>query len=416
MTPTAKVSVLIVGGGYAGVEVAKGLGDRAAVTLVSDDNFLLFTPMLAEVAGADIDPRHIVAPLRELCPDTDVVVGTATSIDVANRSVEVRPPLGRPTRTYQADILVITAGSVSADFGVPGVGEWTLPFKTIGDALRIRNRSISILEEAAAERDETLTRVAVVGAGYSGVEVAAAVHDFMAGAKPRFYPSAPDPSVTIVDAADRITPALPPELSAAADQALRDRGIDIVLGKKVTKVDGTGVLLENDLTVPARTVIWAAGAEASPIAAGLGLRTDRRGRIEVDGWMRAARGVFALGDVAAVPDGLGGLCPPTAQHALRQGKYLGEQLLAITAGDDVEPFRYEMLGQFVSLGHRNAVGTVMGRQVKGLVGWFLWRSYYLFRLPTLLRKVRVALDWTIDLFFPPDIAELPTSDLGPDAV
>lgn len=409
-------TVLIVGGGYAGVEVARGLGSRANVTIVSQENFLLFTPMLAEVAGADIDPRHIVAPLRELCPDARVVIGTATSIDPVAKSVIVQPPLGRPERTYRADALVITAGSVSADFGIPGVADWTLPFKTISDALRIRNRTISMLEEAAAEGDDLLTRVAVVGAGYSGVEVAAAVHDFMAGAKPRFYPTAPPPSVTIVDAADRITPTLPARLSRAAHQALIDRGIDILLGKKVTHVEGSGVRLEGGLLVPAATVIWAAGAEASPIARTVGLTTDRRGRIEVDGSMLAAPGVFALGDAAAVPDGSGGVCPPTAQHALRQGKYLGKNLPAILGGKPVAPFRYQMLGQFVSLGHRNAVGTVLGRQVKGLVGWFMWRSYYLFRLPTLVRKVRVSLDWTIDLFFPPDIAELPTSDLGPDAV
>lgn len=406
--------ILIVGGGYAGVEVARALGTDAAVTLISEDNYLLFTPMLAEVAGADIDPRHIVAPLRQLCPDADIVIGRATGFDLDERSVTVQPPLGRAARTYRGDALVLAAGSASADFDIPGVAEWTMPFKTIRDALRIRNRIISLLEEAAAEADASLTRVAVIGAGYSGVEVAAAVHDFLAGAHPRYYPEAPAPSVTIIDAMDRITPDLPPALSRTAEKALAKRGIGFALGRKVTAVDGTGVVLEDGSRVPARTVIWAAGLKPAIAPEMLGIAAG--GRLEVDGNMRLRAGVFALGDVAAVPNGLGSTSPPNAQHALRQGRYLGSNLLDLLDGRAVEPYRYEMLGQFVSLGHRNAVGIILGRPVSGFIGWFLWRSYYLFRLPTLLRKVRVALDWTIDLFFPPDIAELPTSDLGPDAV
>lgn len=409
-----KKRVLIVGGGYAGVEVAKALGRDADVVLISDDNYLLFTPMLAEVAGADLDPRHIVAPLRQLCPDANIVIGHATGFDLENRTVTVQPPLGRAARTYSGDALVLAAGSVSADFGVPGVDEWTMPFKTISDALRIRNRVISLLEEAAAEGDPTLLRVAIIGAGYSGVELAAALQDFLAGAHPRYYPEAPPPSMTIIDALDRITPDLPAALSATAAEALSTRGIRFELGKKVVAVDAEGVLLEDGRRIEARTVIWAAGQKPSIPADRLGL--EESGRLPVDGNMRLQDGVFALGDGAAVPDGHGGVAPPNAQHALRQGRYLGRNLLDLLAGTAVAPYRYEMLGQFVSLGHRNAVGIILGRPVSGYIGWFLWRSYYLFRLPTLLRKVRVALDWTIDLFFPPDIAELPTSDLGPDAV
>ena len=409
-------SVVIVGGGYAGTEVARALGTDAAVTLISDTNFLLFTPMLAEVAGADLDPRHIVAPLRQLCPDADVVIGRAIGFDLDRRSVIVQPPLGRPARTYQGDALVLTVGSVSSDLGVPGVAEWTVPFKTIGDALRIRNRIISALEEAAAENDPALTRVAVIGAGYSGVEVAAAVHDFMAGAHPRFYPGAPPPSVTVIDALDRITPDLPDKLSRVAERVLAKRGVEFALGSRVDRVDQSAVVLENGSRIEAHTVIWAAGMRPGVTADDLGIDAPEQRRLPVDGTMRVAPGVFALGDAAAVPDGHGGIAPPNAQHALRQGRYLGSHLLDLLDGTDVAPYRYKMIGQFVSLGHRNAVGTVLGRPVRGFLGWFLWRSYYLFRLPTLLRKVRVALDWTVDLFFPPDIAHLPSSDLGPDAV
>ena len=409
-------SVVVVGGGYAGTEVARALGSEADVTLISETNFLLFTPMLAEVAGADLDPRHIVAPLRQLCPDADVVIGRATDYDIHRRSVTVQPPLGRPARTYEGDALVLTVGSVSSDLGVPGVAEWTLPFKTIGDALRIRNRIISAMEEAAAENDPALTRVAVIGAGYSGVEVAAAVHDFMAGAHPRFYREAPPPSVTVIDALDRITPDLPDKLSRVAERVLAGRGLEFALGSRVAAVEQSAVLLENGSRIEAHTVIWAAGMRPGVAAAELGLDASGQQRLPVDGNMRVTSGVYALGDAAAVPDGYGGIAPPNAQHALRQGKYLGSHLLDMLDDKPVKPYRYKMIGQFVSLGHRNAVGTVLGRPVRGHLGWFLWRSYYLFRLPTLLRKVRVALDWTIDLFFPPDIAHLPSSDLGPDAV
>jgi NADH dehydrogenase len=174
------------------------------------------------------------------------------------------------------------------------------------------------------------------------------------------------------------------------------------------------VTLEDDREIEAGTVIWAAGVRPGPLVESLGLPTGPGGRIQVDANMRAAPGVFALGDLAAVPDGEGGISPPTAQFALRQGRYLGRNLPALLQDRRIRPFRYQTLGELVSLGHRNAVGLVFGRPVTGLPAWFMWRSYYLWQLPTPLRKARVALDWTLDIVFPPDIAWLPTSDLGPD--
>ncbi len=174
-----------------------------------------------------------------------------------------------------------------------------------------------------------------------------------------------------------------------------------------------GVILENGRAFPAGTVIWSAGVRPHPLVDGLGLPTDPAGRVLVDSNLRAAPGIYALGDLAAVPDGRGGTSPPTAQFAIRQGRYLGRHLPALLAGAKRPPFRYRSLGQLVSLGHRNAVGLVLGIRLSGLPAWFLWRSYYLGRLPTLLRKARVAIDWTLDLLFPPDIAWLPGGDLGP---
>lgn len=409
MTP----SVIIVGGGFGGLALARGLQDRARVTIVSDQNFLLFTPMLAEVASGDLDPRHITTPVRQMAPQARVVAGLAETVDVGNRTVTVARPFGLDPVTLSADAVVLAPGSVPATYGVEGVEEWALPFKTIGDALRIRNRILALIESSTEETDRRLTHVAIVGAGYSGTELAAALADFLGSVSRRYFTTAPPPAVSLIDAVDRVTPTLSKRLSAAAERALTRRGVDLVLGEKVAEVRGHGLTLDSGRRIEAETVVWAAGVRPHPMIATLGLDLEG-GRLVVDRNLMAAPGVFALGDAALVPDGRGGVSPPTAQFALRQGRYLGRHLPAILAGGRVRAFRYRNLGELVSLGHRNAVGQVMGLGVSGFVGWFAWRSYYLMRLPSFLRKTRVALDWALDLAFPPDVAWLPTSDLGPD--
>ena len=405
--------VLIVGGGYAGVETARGLAKSAHVTILSRENFLLFTPMLAEVAAGDIEPRHIVSPLRELCPRATVLIGEVEAVDVEHRSVSYRPAVGLEERTVSADVLVLTAGSVPATFGVPGVVEETLGFKTILDALRIRRRVVALLEAATDSGHPALTTVAVIGAGYAGTELAAALADFMNKAARRYYTSAPRPRVLLVDALDRVTPTLTEKLSEAAAQALEKRGVEVVLGRRVLQVSPGRAELDDGTTISAGTIVWSVGVRAHPLAGQASTELDKMGRLIVDGNMRLAPGVFALGDIAAVPDGHGGVSPTNAQYALRQGKYLGKHLTAIAAGARVKPFKHRSFGQLVSLGHRNAVALVLGVPVSGFVAWFLWRSYYLMRLPTLVRKVRVGIDWTLDLIFPPDIVELPSVDIGP---
>ncbi len=405
--------VIVLGGGYAGANVARHLGRSAEVTVVSDDNFLLSTPMLAEVAAGYLDPRHIVTPIRQLCPHAEVVQGTVTDIDHRSGSVTVHPPMGIPDVTLEGDALVVALGSVPADFGVRGVPEFALGFKTINDALRIRNRALALLEASAVCDDDNLTRIAVIGAGYSGAELAAAVSDFVRDAAARFFPAAPPPQVTLIDAVDRVTPTLSERLSEAAARQLRERHVDLMLGRKVAQIDGRGVELEDGERVDAGTVVWAAGVRPNPMIEQIGLPTER-GRLVVDGRMRASERVFGLGDAAAVPNGSGAMSPPTAQFAVRQAKYLGANLPAILDGDEVARFRYSTRGELVSLGHQNAVGRVLGIPVSGLPAWFLWRSYYLLQVPSMFRKARIALDWTLDLVFPPDVAWLPSSDLGPD--
>jgi NADH dehydrogenase len=389
--------------------VARGLGQKAGVevVIVNSDNFLLFTPMLAEAAVGDVDPRHIIAPIRQLAPRAELVQGVIESVDATTRSLVVNRLFGAATETIAADALVLALGSVTNTYGVTGADEHALPFKTIVDALRIRNRIL-----ARMEAEGTLS-VAVIGAGFSGAELTAALADFLGEVHRRFYPAGSAPRVTLVDAVDRVTPALTSSLSDSAARALQNRDVRLVLGSAVTEVSPQGVRLENDEMVEAETVIWAAGIKPHPLLARSGVETDR-GRIPVDAHFRTAiEGVYAVGDAALSPSGDGGFSPPTAQFALRQGRYLGKHLDVIQAGRQVPPFSYATKGELVSLGHHNAVGRVLGMPVSGLVGWFLWRSYYLLQLPTTLRKARVALDWTLDVFFPPDIAWLPSSDLGP---
>ena len=404
--------VAILGGGFSGSAAARGIGRRLDVTVVSQDNFLLFTPMLAEAAVGDVDPRHIVTPIRQLAPHARLVQGVVENVDVERRSMVIRPLFGDGVIQVEADTIVFALGSVPNTFGIPGVEEHALPFKEIGDALRIRNRLLALLEHSTQTPDPSLTRVVVIGAGYSGAEISGALADFLRPAADRFYHEAPPPAVILVDAVPRVTPALSPALSAAAARALEARGVELALGSAVTKVGPTGIRLASGREIEAATVIWTAGVKPNPLVAQLGLPVEQ-GRLVVDGHLRVTPGVFAIGDVARVEAGEGP-SPPTAQFALRQGRYLGRFLPDLVAGSKVPPeFRYKTKGELVSLGHRNAVGRTLGVPVSGFIGWFLWRTYYLSQLPSGLRKARVALDWTLDLLFPPDIAWIPSSDLGP---
>lgn len=404
-----KLHVVVVGGGYAGANVAAGIGDDADVTLISDQNFLLSTPMLAEVAAGFLDPRHIVTPLRDMCSRAEIVQGTVSQIDIKEKALTVRGPLGAGERTIDWDVLVLAPGSVTADFGVSGVGEHALPFKTVTHALAIRNHVLAALEGTAVSDDPRLTKVVVVGAGYSGAELAAALADLMHEAAETFFDSALRPEVTLVDAVSRVAPTLSERQSKVAEKQLRERRVEIRLNSKVASVDSAGVEFDDGSRIDAATVVWAAGVKPNPLVADLGLATEK-GRLVTDGRMRVTDSVFALGDVAAVPDGSGEISPPTAQFAVRQARYLGENLTRIVAGETVPRFKYKALGQLVSLGHHNAVGRVLGLPVAGLPGWVLWRSYYLLQVPSLYRKMRIALDWTLDIIFPPDIAWIPTSN------
>ncbi len=384
------------------------------MVLISEINYLLFTPMLAEVAAADIDPRHILAPLRDVCPQAQLVVGTVVSVDGASRRVQVRSPIDGAVSDYQGDAIVLAAGSLPATHGTPGVGSHTMGFRTIGDALSIRHRLLGLLDEADAHPRPGAIDVAVIGAGAAGAELAASLADFLHRAARRYFRNAPSPRIMLVDAAPRALPQLPVRASRKAEQALKRRRVELMLGRKVVAVGPGQITLDDGTVVTATTIVWAGGIIGRTVPGEVGAEPSLDDRYTVDSRLRVADGVWGLGDVVRAPDGHGGISPPTAQHAIRQGLYLGKHLPALLAGASVPPFRYRTLGELVALGHRNAVGRVLGITVSGFLGWFLWRSYYLMRLPGMLRRLRVAFDWALDLVFPPDVADPATADRGPD--
>ena len=403
----ASGGTLILGGGFAGGYVARLLG-RAGATIVSPENFMLYTPILPEAASGTLEPRHVVVPLRAMCPHSELLLARATALDEAEQLVTAESDLGIHRIRYKQ--LVVALGAVSRTLPVPGLAEHGLGFKSLADAIYLRNHVLRQLEEAAAarepeERSTHLTFV-FVGAGYAGVEALAELSDLVADAL-RYYPSlrkAPQRWV-LVDAAPKILPEIPPRLGEYAARELAGRGVDIRVGTTLVSLDARAATLSDGTRLPTRTLVWTAGVRAHPQLAQFGLPLDDRGRVLVDETLRVEdrEDVWALGDGAHVPNAAtpDHPDPPTSQHALRQARRLAKNLRG-----DVRPYRYRMLGQVATLGRYKGIADVMGLRFRGFFGWFICRTYHLYQLPLLSRKLRVVVDWTVALFFRRDIAEL----------
>jgi NADH dehydrogenase len=405
-TREARGGTLIVGGGFAGSTVARLLGKRGA-TIVSPDNFMLFTPLLPEAASGTLEPRHAVVPLRIMCRHAELILGRATSIDFERQVVEVQALEGLVTVRYRD--LVIALGSISRALPIPGLAEHAMGFKDLADAIQLRNHVLRRLEAADAAPDEThrlreLTFV-FVGAGYAGVEALAELSDLVRDAL-RFYPglrSAPQRWV-LVDAAPKILPEIPSRLGDYAARQLTRRGVEIDVGTTLESVKANVAHLSNGERISTHTVVWTAGVKANPVLARLGLPLDDRGRVRTDTTLRVEglEHVWALGDCARVPNqATPGPDPPTSQHALRQARRLAKNLRG-----SPQPYRYRMLGQVATLGRYKGIADVMGVLLTGFLGWFVTRTYHLYQLPLVSRKLRVVVDWTVSLFFRRDIAEL----------
>ena len=404
----ARGGVLIAGGGFAGAYVARLLGRRGA-TIVSPENFMLYTPMLPEAASGTLEPRHVVVPLRQMCPHAELLLARVTAIDEERRFVTIGRPDG-VTDELRYEQLIVALGAVARTLPVPGLAEHALGFKDLADAIHLRNHVLRELEAADAELDHTraaahLTFV-FVGAGYAGVEALAELSDLVGDAL-RWYPrlrTAPQRWV-LVDAAAKILPEIPTRLGEYAARELAGRGVEIRTSTTLESLAAGEATLSDGERIPTHTLVWTAGVRAHPLLAELGLPLDERGRVRVDPLLRVAgrEHVWALGDCAAVPNGAtpAHVDPPTCQHALRQARRLAKNLSGTP-----QPYSYRMLGQVATLGRYKGIADVMGVRFRGFPGWFVTRSYHLFQLPLLSRKLRVVVDWTTSLFFRRDIAEL----------
>jgi NADH:ubiquinone reductase (H+-translocating) len=412
-----KTRVLVLGGGFGGVYAAIHLekvfrgNAPVEITLVSRDNFFLFTPMLHEVAASDIDITHIVSPLRTLLRRTTVLVGEVQGIDLTRRVVAVVHGFDRHEHEVEYDQLVIALGSTTNFYGLRGLEEHALTMKSLGDAIHLRNRVIATLEEAdgecAAGGDGLLTFV-VAGGGFAGAETIAAMNDFVRDAL-EFYPRLHEHRIrmVLVHSGPVILPELGQELGSYAQRKLGARGVEIVTNAKVASVDERGVSLEDGRRIPSRLVVWTAGTSPHPLLQALPCGLER-GRIVVDetlavpGWP----GVWALGDCAVVPDvRTGKPHPPTAQHALREARTVARNIAAVLAGRLPAAFDFRTIGQLAAIGRRTGVARVFGFNFSGFFAWWMWRTVYLSKLPRLDRKIRVAIDWTLDLVFAKDFVQ-----------
>ena len=408
MERDARGGVLILGGGFAGAYVGRLLGGRGA-TIVSPENFMLYTPLLPEAASGTLEPRHAVVPLRVMCREAELLLGHATGVDLDARTAAIETDEGPQTVRWQE--LVLALGAVPRVPPVPGLTEHGLSFKSLADAIHLRNHVLRELEAADAARDEAERRrhlsFVFVGAGYAGVEALAELSDLVEDAA-RYYPQLCDVPRrwVLVDAAPKILPEIPSRLGEYAARELTERGIEIHVGTTLESVAADEIVLAGGTRIPTRTLVWTAGVAPNPLLRELGVPLDERGRVEVDEYLRV-RGhehVWSLGDCARVPNRKAKQPdPPTCQHALRQARRLAANLRG-----EPRPYGYRMLGQVATLGRYKGIADVLGVRLRGFAGWWVTRSYHLYQLPLLSRKLRVVADWTTSLLFRRDIAELGT--------
>jgi NADH dehydrogenase len=412
-------NVVIAGGGFGGAAAAHELErvmpkQSARLALVNETNFALYTPFLPEAAAGTLEPRHVVTPLREMLKRTYLRIGAIVGHDPEAKTVTLRAKYGE-TETMPYDQLLLALGSTSRVLPVPGLAQHAVGFKSLADAIYLRNHVVETLEEANAtedprRREELLTYV-FVGGGYAGLEALAELQDFAADAMDS-YPRARLHGMrwVLVEATDRVLPEIDRELADYALKELRGRGIDIRLQTTLEEVTADRARLSSGETLPTRTVVWTAGVKAQPILAELNLPLDERGRVPVDSYLRVRDmdSVWAIGDCAAAPDPRGGTCPPTAQHAVRQGPVVARNIAAELGIGSARPFEYRSEASFVNLGRYKAVGRIGDRTFRGFPAWWMARTYHMSQIPGAARKFRAVLDWTAGLPFRRDIAEVGT--------
>ena len=435
-TPIQLKRILILGGGFGGIEVLRQLQKAFQddvgidITLVSRDNFFLFTPMLPEVSSGMIETRHILTPVRTFCKRAKFYEASVESIDLKNKNVVIAHAIGNQTypinyrsHTLKYDYLVLALGGKTNFFGMTEVANNALTMKSIGDAIVLRNHVISMLEQADVEHEDlvlsrSLMTFVIVGGGFSGVEAAGELNDFVRESIEHFYHNLDrmDARIILVNSGGRILPEVTEDLAQFALQQLRKNGVEVMLNTRLTGATQDSVKLNNGSLISCNTLIWAAGAlPDEKLIGNLLCDHDKSGRIvankhlEINGY---ENGAFVVGDCACVTDPhTGSPYPPTAQHALRQAKVATQNIIFAIKGkpnDSKISLDYKTKGMMALIGKRNGVGILLGHKVHGFTAWFLWRLYYLGNLPTTEKKLRVMVDWFIDLFFKRDVSRLRT--------
>ncbi|HKU32503.1 MAG TPA: NAD(P)/FAD-dependent oxidoreductase [Candidatus Nitrosotalea sp.] len=413
-----KPKILILGGGFAGSnvlrEIQDQLGNNAEVTLISQDNFFLFTPMLPEISSGMLHPSDISTPIRTFCKTATFCHAKVLSIDLVEKKVTVIRIFDQKETMFDYDYLVLAMGSKDNFFGNVNIEEFAFTIKTLEDAIAIRNHIISVLECADQEKDkilqEQLLRFVVVGGGFAGVEIATEINHFLHDTVKNFYKNIDSEKirVIIISARNGILPEVGEELGKFALEYVRKSGIEVIINTKAVDAGEDHVLLSDNTIIPCATLVWAGGVMVEPLVASLKCEHGTSGRLIVDQYLRLKEypNIFALGDCAHLVDPHGGtVYPTTAQIAIRQAKTVSKNIAAEINGreDSMEMFEYQNKGVMATIGKRVGVALINGKKVYGLKAWLLWRCFYWVNLPTNEKKVKVAFDWLLHSIFRADI-------------
>jgi NADH dehydrogenase len=449
-------TILILGGGFGGVSVLRKLQNNFQtdisidIAMISKDNYLLFTPMLHEVASGMIETRHIVTPIRVFCNRSRFYAATVEDINLDKRQVVIRSSSASPlleeidgststlevsTNSLHYDYLVLALGSETKFFGMSDVQKYAFTMKSLNDAITLRNHIIYLLEQADQlgtsiknnnnnrykELQTKLLTFVIVGGGFAGVETAGEINDFIRDSAKDYYHNIDSKNirVVIIQSGDRLLPEMSKELAEFALLKLRNSGLEVMLDSRVIGATEDSVKLNDGNIIPTKTIVWSGGVTPNPLISKIhSCEYDiKSGRIVVDQYLEIPKykGVYALGDCAFITDPkTGNPYPPTAQHAIREGAVVAKNIIAsIERISDSDPdkrkvFDYNTKGMMASIGKRTGVGNLLGVQVQGFLAWWIWRNYYLVNLPTLQKKVRVLADWVLDIFFKRDVTMLKT--------
>lgn len=414
---SSKKKILILGGGFGGMHVLKELekisNKNISITIVSEKNYFLFTPMLPEVASGMLNPRDITMPIREMCSSAKFYQADVSSIDLEQKLVTITRKFDGKNHALEYDYLVMAIGSVNNFFGNKSIEEYSFTIKTVEDAIELRNQIILMMEIAAQTGSVGLQQkfltFTVVGAGFAGVEIIGEINHFVRKSIKQAYPSIIDKNINMVLISSRneILPELNKKLGESARAYLEKMGVRIIKNVKAVNAGESHVELSDGEIIPCTTLIWTGGVTTDSVVGSLNCEHDKGGRVLVDKYLRLIGHpeVFALGDCAAVPDSdTGKYYPPTAQHALRESKIVSQNIKRILAGDlNLKEFSYHSKGMMATIGNKAGVASLMGHSITGVLAWIIWRTYYLFHLPTFESKIKIGVGWAINLFFGTDL-------------